>query len=265
LKLSAWQTRYLDLRRDEISEGTELAYRQTFRALRACLGDVVVSRVTADHARKFRRQLRGRGLDGNRHLRDARCIWGWAVREGVAGTNVFSGLPKSRAPGPFRYVSVDELAALRAVAGSWRVLIGVCRLAGLRRGEALRAQWGDLVADRAGRSMLNVYAPKTDRSRVVPVVPELRAELHPLRACPYICRVPSNNLKRDANAIIVRAGLEPWGAFFQSLRKSCESDWLARYPVMDVAGWMGHSPSVSQRYYHQTTERVWDDVAKGSS
>jgi len=46
---------------------------------------------------------------------------------------------------------------------------------------------------------------------------------------------------------------EAWAKPYHTLRKNCETDWLAAYPVMDVCRWLGHSPTVAMKHYHQTT------------
>jgi hypothetical protein len=77
--------------------------------------------------------------------------------------------------------------------------------------------------------------------------------------------MPTNNVERDADAIIQRAGLAPWGKPLHTLRKSLESDWLGTHPVLDVTKWLGNSPDVARKHYHQslpeTVRRVTEEPA----
>ena len=46
----------------------------------------------------------------------------------------------------------------------------------------------------------------------------------------------------------------------QSLRASCETDWVERYPAHAVAKWLGHSPRIAQAHYLVTTDAHFKSV-----
>ncbi len=49
------------------------------------------------------------------------------------------------------------------------------------------------------------------------------------------------------------AGVDPWPRPFHAMRASCETDWAARFPLADVAEWLGHSRMVAARHYLRPT------------
>ena len=65
--------------------------------------------------------------------------------------------------------------------------------------------------------------------------------------------VGENNLVRDAAATVARAELQAYSKPFHTLRKYCESEWMAQHPIMDVVAWMGHSPTVAAKHYVRPT------------
>lgn len=92
----------------------------------------------------------------------------------------------------------------------WRTLIAFCRLAGLRRGEALNLTWHDIGWQ---KHRLTVIAEKTGKRRVVPIEPKLykllldafdSAEESEKRICP----ISEHGLWRNFQMVRTRAGLE---------------------------------------------------------
>src|SRR5205823_6070153 len=72
----------------------------------------------------------------------------------------------------WHYVSMAELEKLIAACNTngWKCLIALCRLAGLRRGEAMSLPWAGV--DMNNRRLI-VFAQKTGQRRIVPIVPRL--------------------------------------------------------------------------------------------
>ena len=83
----------------------------------------------------------------------------------------------------------------------------------------------------------------------------------------WCAKVPSHvgNLRTHAQRIIGRAGLNVWPKPFQNMRSSCGTDWLSRYPVANVAQWMGHSRVVSMRHYAQALPEHFAAVVEGEA
>jgi len=148
----------------------------------------------------------------------------------------------------------------------WRVLFGLARLAGLRTpSETHRLVWDDVDWE---RRRLSVFASKTGRNRIVPIVPTLFQELQdaheraPDRS-QLVVALSRNNLHRGLEAIVKRAGLLPWDDLWQTLRRSCETQWALEFPQHVVSQWIGHSVAISLKHYVQTPEYLLDMAAAG--
>jgi len=142
-------------------------------------------------------------------------------------------------------------------------LIALCRLAGLRRGEALNLTWSDVDWQ---NHRLTIIAQKTGRQRVVPIEPKLyqllldafeQAKEHEQKVCP----ISRHSLWRNFQNIRKRAELPRWKDAFKVMRKNCATDWALRYPQYAVSAWLGHGIEVSAKHYLQIPEELYDKVA----
>ena len=70
-------------------------------------------------------------------------------------------------------------------------------------------------------------------------------------------------LIRRVRRIWVRAGIEPWSRLWQTLRSSCEKEWAMTFPQYAVSRWIGHSITVSGRYYANAVHEELLDRAAG--
>jgi integrase len=143
-----------------------------------------------------------------------------------------------------------------------------CRLAGLRRGEALELPWSAVDWE---NHRLTVFAPKTERyngnKRVVPIEPRLfqlltdakaEAEAEAVRICDGVSH---HCLWRNFVVIRKRAHLPAWKDAFQVMRRNCETDWAQRYPQYAVSEWIGHSIEVSAIHYLAVPGELYQKVA----
>lgn len=143
------------------------------------------------------------------------------------------------------------------------MLIALCRLAGLRRREAVELTWSDIDWD---KHRLTIIAGKTGRRRVTPIEPKLYQLL--LAAFEQakdgeqrVCAISKYCLWRNFQAIRKRVGLPRWKDAFKIMRKNCETDWAQRYPQYVVSAWLGHDIEVSAKHYLQVPEELYDKVA----
>lgn len=183
------------------------------------------------------------------HVRRCKTAWSWAAEAGLIGTDPFRSLPStSPGPGPdWAYVdpaSFDKL--LTAADCWWRPLLALCRLAGLRRSEALSATWGTLDAE---RRVLVVQRPqwggRPATERRVPVC----RRLHEILANAPRTDRPENRIVdavqckpheyRRFRAICEEAGLPGLPKPFRTMRRSCKLDWAREHPPQIVAEWLG--------------------------
>jgi Phage integrase family len=140
----------------------------------------------------------------------------------------------------------------------------LARYAGLRvPSESHGLTWDDVNWE---KRRLRVYAPKTDSTRTVPIVPELMKLLDaawfalPERTdrTEHVVTLPKHNRHRALRGIVKKADIQAWDDLFQTLRRSAET-WLAeRWPQHAVSTWMGHSMRVSDKHYLSVPESLYD-------
>ncbi len=145
----------------------------------------------------------------------------------------------------------------------WKSLIALCRLAGLRRGEAIALPWSGVNFE---QRMLTVFAEKTGGKRQVPIVPRLRQILLEAfeRRSPrqtLACQVSIHCLWRNFTVIRQRAGLPAWKDAFQVMRRNCETDWAQQFPQYVVSEWIGHDITVSATHYLQVPAILFDQAS----
>jgi integrase len=141
----------------------------------------------------------------------------------------------------------------------WRLIFGLTRYAGLRcPSEVSRLTWGDVDFDHRA---LFVYSKKTNKTRRIPIAPELYpllcaafadAEEGEEQVVPGV--TPESNLRTTGEKFIRYAGLTPWDRLFQNLRLSCATDWANEYPEHEAVAWGGHTAAVAMKHYWQVSE-----------
>jgi len=276
-KLADHCRRYMGLHPD-YSKGTAWMYEQTMRFVDAYFGpDCRLDRVSRSHAADFRAALVAGTLPGQRGkpsestvcrwIREAKAIFQLAVDEDVLGKNPFSKLKSSPAEvdKDWPYISRPQLDKLLEACPStnWRLLLSLCRLAGLRKGEAMGLEWAD-VDWQAHRLRINtgtVRRTTKKRRREVPMVGDLEkmlldAQGHATYHVPTVIeRVPiGGSFERAFRRVCRLAGVEPYHKPLHTLRKNCETDWLQTFDLLTVCQWVGHSPAVAQRHYHKAKD-----------
>jgi integrase len=145
---------YLDSRVD-VKPTTRYLFDLTGRYLVRFFGDKTrIDAISRQGARAWRTALARGEVSGGKPMAevsvchrsaDAKTIFKRAVDDDLLPINPFDRL-KVRAPKPdkdWHYVSLDDLEKLLAACqtAGWRALIALCRLAGLRRGEAMTLSW----------------------------------------------------------------------------------------------------------------------------
>ena len=261
-RLGVWLD-YFVAERQDLKRATIQVYQQTGKRLVDHFGaERRIDRIDKVDAAAWHNTLPENLATRAKHARSAKSMFAYAVSLDLIPDNPFKNL-RSNAPrkmAEWHYVSERDLHKILAACKTpgWRNFIALMRLGGLRRGEALRLEWGDINAD--VRTMLvkpEGYEGTKQRLRTVPVVPDLYDILQANHAGERVCDgVGPNNIDRDMRVILKHAGVEPWEKLCHTLRKNLESDWLAKFPPLDVASWLGHSLKVAYDHYHQTTAEV---------
>ena len=175
------------------------------------------------------------------HIRNARTMFNHALEDGYILYNPFEKLSHTiRVKKDWQYVGIEEFYLLLDACPNkgWQMLLALCRLAGLRQAEAIGLTWRDVDWQ---HNTLTIWAPKTDHSRVVPVVPELLPLLREAFEAAQegetkvVTSVTVQNLWRDFQVIRRRAGLKPYKKWCHTLRKNREEDWNKKFPSHVVA------------------------------
>lgn len=267
-RLEAFLEKFLSSRLD-LGPGTRELYQRTKSYLVAHFGsDLRIDRISRADASGWRAAL-GQGVLSGRtlrqatvcqHIRNAKTMFRSAVGDDLIVMNPFDR-QKGQCPAPpkdWRYVTLEELRRLLAasLSQSWKNLLALCRLAGLRQGEALSLPWSAVDWQ---EHRLAVNDQKRKRRRDVPITAELfdilltSHELAPLGERFVIPpgSIRPSNLWRDFGVIARRAGLRRWDKWCHTLRKNCETDWAQRFPQYVVSAWIGHDITVSAEHYLQ--------------
>ncbi|GMU82394.1 MAG: hypothetical protein AMXMBFR47_22650 [Planctomycetota bacterium] len=283
--LAGFLETYIESRRSELAPGSLELHERTAKYLRAFFGDDRrLDQITRYDAREFKTALaKGEIAKLNQrvfknispqtvdqHIRNARTMFNRAVDDDLIMYNPFDRLAGGVPPVEknWHYVTIDELDKLLAACPNqaWRTLLGLCRLAGLRQGEALSLRWSDVDWNK-GR--FTVWAQKTKRRRIVPIAPELMPILrdalqHASVGEPLVISgIVAQNVWRDFGVIRKRASVPKYAKWCHTLRKNREGDWMAAgFPFHVVVEWMGHSEEVARQHYLRVNDADLDAATR---
>lgn len=295
--LGEFLNRFIDGRSD-VKPGTAITYNNVRRNLVDYFGgDRLLDSISTAEAKDWRRWLArakneddpkagGAGLSDNtarRRSGTARQFFADALERRLIAENPFAAIKgvavKANRKRDYFVTRAEAGAVLKACPDNqWRLLFALSRFGGLRcPSEHLALTWGDIDLQR-GR--ITVRSSKTEHhegkgERVMPLFPELRpylkAALNELLADfdPKVKRLseqPVITRYRDTNAnlrtqlckIIRRAKLKPWPKLFQNLRATRATELADEFPSQVAADWLGHSVTIADKHYRQTTDEHFD-------
>ncbi len=270
--LDAWLKRYIGQREADLKPSSVRALSRTGVLLREHFGNALpINEITPALAADWRSWVATQGLAEatvRQHCRNSKSIFNEAVERELIQANAFRKLVSaSVAAHRVRYVAPSEADTILDACPNvqWQTLFGLARLAGLRTpSETHILTWADVDWERA---RLSVYAPKTERfeqhrRRTAPIVPSLMRFLQDAFDAAQdgqerVVGLSRNNLRRNLRVILKRAGIEPWEDAFQTLRRSCETEWSQHLPQHAVGAWLGHSEKVSRKHYLQVTDEMF--------
>jgi integrase len=237
--------------RSDIKPATRIQLTQAGQKLLAYFGpDRPIDRITEADAENYYRFLMSLGLAHNtarRHAGRAKQYFTYAVRSRWISHNPFAVLKTATGGNPERQVYIPVEVIHRVLeacpTAEWRLIVALCRFAGLRcPSEHLALTWGDILWD---RDRFVVQSAKTEHhpgkgQRIVPIFPELRPyleeafELAEPGAVYVITRNRGDggmlngiavNWRTQFLRILHRAGIQPWPKLFHALRASCQTTW----------------------------------------
>lgn len=284
---------YYQARQSELAPGTLELHKLTGRYLVGFFGKSQrIDKITRSMARAFKTALAaGKLARVNKvrkvfaknmaastvelNVRNACTMLKLAVEDDLIPFNPFDRLAKTvKVQKKWHYVTPDEFRRLADHAiPRLRWLISLCRLAGLRLGEASALEWVDIDWERSRLTIIarQDWQPKDKDPRVIPICPELQAIL--LEAYEsaddgrqlVIPKTNQNNLWRDMQVLCKRATVQPYSKPLHTLRKSCLTDWAGRFPQHVVSEWGGHSDiQTTNEYYLQVPASEYDRCAQTS-
>lgn len=204
-------------------------------------------------------------------LSDLRCVLRWAVDEGLlARSPIPHGLVGKVQAGPSKAFSDEERELLLAAQGSHGFLLRVALGTGLAWADLLPRQ-ADELKSVAGTWCFQVRRRKTGQPAVIPVHPELAAEIR--GHCGRLFPFRSASTSSFNRAVRRRTGLESFTV--HRARHTFAAGYRAaggRGDVLDsIMGHASRSP-MRDRYAPLTPEavvedarRVWDAMARTSS
>ena len=285
-RLGDYCARFLE-HHPEYSPGTVEMYRQTIRYLLGFFDeDLRIDQITRATAADWRAALaagefrclnqidKGAPNVGTvcRHVREVKKMFNEAADQELIGRNPFAKL-QGTPPKPDKTWAYVDLPALDLLMDAcrndgWRMLLALCRLAGLRQGEALRLTWADVDLERRRLLIVNpgTHRSTKKRTRQVPIVPKLHDLLFEVwmkdgRGERVVGLQPHADLWRAFGKLCRRIGLERHDRWCHTLRKHCETDWMAEHPAMVVSEWLGHSVQVAMQYYVRAEDRDFEQAA----
>jgi integrase len=288
MSLRQYVDMFVRMRQPDVAGKTISTYKDTIKYILGFFGeDYPLNAVMPMQVQEFKSALaRGKlaylmagkkklnAVSVNSHMTRARAVFSFAVKRlRILPENPFSGtvdtITRSKR---WYYVTPDELnALLEAATDNYRSMIALCRLAGLRRLEALNVQWIDIDFEKNRLRVVGDadWQPKSRKTRFIPICLELRNILldaynRDKNKAGLICSPKKeDSLYRDIKATIQRAGLIVWKQPFHTMRKNCITDWVvAGNPIHAVKEWAGHADiKTTQKYYLQVSEAVYDQAA----
>jgi integrase len=220
--------------------------------------------ITAGKAKEWVAKMKEDGLSEasiRGFCRDVKTVLRDAVEEEIIQKSPFRKIASASIASPVKHyvplaVSLDFLDRCDSL--QWRIFFALARLQGLRApSETHPLTYRDVDWEAAE---LTVNSPKTMRfrgkdQRIVPIGNLMMDLLSEGRQSAEnddarIVTIPLNNRAREFKRQLKALGIAPWPKMFQSLRASCEIQWLMEgHKEFAVSQWIGHSVTVGRKHY----------------
>jgi integrase len=239
---------------------TLTSHRRITDGLCSILHGMRAADVTALDLARWRASVPGCEATRCKASRVVRALFRWLHDAGVVERNPARSL-RGRAPmtppeEKYTPTTLGEvLEAAHAVGTQAECLCYLIMLTGMRRGEAVRLRWDDVLEDRIiVRTERGVEGSK-QRHRTVRLEPMLRAHLRHMQADGVLpCGMLTRSLSNAGRLITLvgeRMG-KPLTA--NAMRRWRANEWRRTYPDFVVNAWLGHTEAVARSTYLTPTE-----------
>jgi len=210
-------------------------------------------------------------------LKQTKTCLTWAVDQKWIAKSPLDGIGR----GSFRNKSNDMIIPMNfyyrlldvCPCLDWRVIIALARIGGLRApSEIVALRWEDVNWE---KNCFYVRSSKTEEhegkeSRIVPIFPELKAELETLFFDPKSegkthvinrYRRPNQNLGTTFGKIVTRAGLPEIPRPFDNMRMTRSNEVYNRWGAFKESQWIGHTGRVRQDHYLMIQDSDYEEAA----
>jgi integrase len=267
--LATWREKYVDLREGQVSEETIRLHNAAFDDLDRYFGsDTRIAKIERMHAAEFRSSLSKRVKESTvcGIVARVKVIFSHAVDMEIIEANPFERLVSTNGDIDKQWAQIDHATLAKIIEAcpndAWRMAFALARWAGLRINEIRSLQWSNINWDTRIITIQHAGRITTKkRTRTCPIRPELfemlaehfeRADAGELGPA----MIPVNNVYKIVPGILENAGCAGYSKPFHTLRKNCESEWAAKFPILDVTSWLGNSPTVAAKHYVRSTEET---------
>lgn len=207
----------------------------------------------------------------NKRMQRAKQFFAAAIADGRLTENPFDGQDCEVRPNESRFEyfpPADVATLLDAIpCPQWRLVVCLCRFAGLRFCELWPIRWQDVNWD---KGEIRIDSPKTG-VRTIPIFGDIHDPLRevfeqaPEGSEHVLTRFKSKgngNLRTQLHRYLTLAGLKPWGKPFQNMRSSFECDLVRAEPMHVVTRWMGHTEKTALKHYLRPIQDDLDNAAE---
>lgn len=270
VSLDVFVEEYCAERSNDCEASTVRKIRSSLKQLVHHIGpDVSISEISAPDTYRYQLDRRKTCAQASvsKDVKIAKTAFKHALKLGLISENPFDHLTAGTDVNPegAHYIDIVDFERIIDACpdSTWRVIISLARIAGLRTPSELRGlSWRDI---NLATGVFMVTAPKTKRQRRVKLFPRLLKELEDHReitgeASEYVIdkrqyRSRDANLRTQLARILNDAGIPTFPRPFDNFRASASTDLATIYPIKTAADWLGHSVQTALKYYHMSRDR----------
>lgn len=216
----------------------------------------------------------------NRRCSIAKMVFSKAVDKRWIESNPFGKLKRLSTKNSERLFIVDNATSLKIVknfhlvtknrklSAELAAIFAMYRWGGLRADEIRHVRWEWI--DFKNRQM-QIYAPKTNSTRQLPLFPEVAEYLgylwkfspkHSEFVFPKFCASSTGWFSGRLKALLKKLEIDRWGRLLQNLRATRSTEIMRKYGPKYESSWIGHSTKISMESYQMLEQPIIDSAAQ---